>query len=53
MSITYQLLAEERRTHSGLQIQHQKVTLSLADTKTQVTTGNYKVENYDKVKRCG
>ena len=51
----YQMLlkefSEEKQKHNKLQLQHQKLTLELADTKSQVHQGDYKIENYDIVKR--
>ena len=46
-----QALEEEKRVHAKLQIQHQKLALAYADTKSQVQNDNYKIENYDRVKR--
>ncbi|KAI0240865.1 Progesterone-induced-blocking factor 1 [Lamellibrachia satsuma] len=44
-------LEEEKRVHAQLQIQHQKLALAHADVKSQVQNDNYKIENYDRVKR--
>lgn len=41
---------EERRNCSELQIRCQRLTLELADTKQQIHQGDYRQENYDKVK---
>ena len=46
-----QALEEEKRVHAQLQIQHQKLALAYADVKSQVQNDNYKIENYDRVKR--
>ena len=43
-------LDDERQNHGELRVKYQKLTLDHADTKTQVKTDNYKVENYDRVK---
>ena len=48
---TLQSLDKERAEHHTLQITQQKTALSLADVKTEVQMGNYKIENYDRVKR--
>ncbi|XP_066516109.1 progesterone-induced-blocking factor 1 isoform X2 [Hoplias malabaricus] len=42
---------EERRARSELEIRCQRVTLDLADTKQLIQEGDYKRQNYDKVKR--
>ncbi|XP_059410227.1 progesterone-induced-blocking factor 1 isoform X1 [Carassius carassius] len=42
---------EERRARSELEIRCQRVTLELADTKKLIQEGDYKRENYDKIKR--
>uniref|UniRef100_A0AAR2M0T8 Progesterone immunomodulatory binding factor 1 n=1 Tax=Pygocentrus nattereri TaxID=42514 RepID=A0AAR2M0T8_PYGNA len=42
---------EERRARSELEIRCQRVTLELADTKQLIQEGDYKRQNYDKVKR--
>uniref|UniRef100_A0A8C1GA24 Progesterone immunomodulatory binding factor 1 n=1 Tax=Cyprinus carpio TaxID=7962 RepID=A0A8C1GA24_CYPCA len=42
---------EERRARSELEIRCQRVTLELADTKQLIQEGDYKRENYDKIKR--
>lgn len=41
---------EERRARSELEIRCQKLTLELADTKLLIQEGDYKHENYDKIK---
>lgn len=41
---------EERQAHAELRVRYQKMSLEYADTKTQVKTDDYKVENYNKVK---
>uniref|UniRef100_A0A8C5LYF7 Progesterone immunomodulatory binding factor 1 n=1 Tax=Leptobrachium leishanense TaxID=445787 RepID=A0A8C5LYF7_9ANUR len=41
---------EERRCRSELEIRCQRLTLQLADTKQLILQGDYKLENYDKVK---
>ncbi|XP_039601271.1 progesterone-induced-blocking factor 1 [Polypterus senegalus] len=41
---------EERRIRSDLDIRTQRLTLELADTKQQIQQGDYKRENYDKLK---
>lgn len=41
---------EERQAHAELRVRYQKMTLDFADTKTQVKTDDYKVENYNRVK---
>ncbi|KAM8976481.1 progesterone-induced-blocking factor 1 [Pelodytes ibericus] len=41
---------EERRCRSDLEIRCQRLTLQLADTKQLIQQGDYKLENYDKVK---
>uniref|UniRef100_A0A671MVU8 Progesterone-induced-blocking factor 1-like n=1 Tax=Sinocyclocheilus anshuiensis TaxID=1608454 RepID=A0A671MVU8_9TELE len=47
-SLSYE---EERRARSELEIRCQRVTLELADTKQLIQEGDYKRENYDKIKR--
>ncbi|KAJ8253391.1 hypothetical protein GJAV_G00212410 [Gymnothorax javanicus] len=42
---------EERRMRSELEIRSQRLTLELADTKQLIQEGDYKRQNYDKVKR--
>ncbi|XP_062865690.1 progesterone-induced-blocking factor 1 isoform X2 [Trichomycterus rosablanca] len=42
---------EERRARSELEIRCQRLTLELADTKQLIQEGDYKRQNYDKVKR--
>ncbi|KAI1899591.1 hypothetical protein AGOR_G00063370 [Albula goreensis] len=42
---------EERRIRSELEIRSQRLTLELADTKQLIQEGDYKRENYGKVKR--
>ncbi|XP_061223737.1 progesterone-induced-blocking factor 1 isoform X2 [Neopsephotus bourkii] len=42
---------DERRTRSELEIRCQRLTLELADTKQMIQQGDYRQENYDKVKR--
>uniref|UniRef100_A0A673MS48 Progesterone immunomodulatory binding factor 1 n=1 Tax=Sinocyclocheilus rhinocerous TaxID=307959 RepID=A0A673MS48_9TELE len=42
---------EERRARSELEIRCQRLTLELADTKQLIQEGDYKRENYDKIKR--
>ncbi|XP_016109298.1 progesterone-induced-blocking factor 1-like [Sinocyclocheilus grahami] len=42
---------EERRARSELEIRCQRVMLELADTKQLIQEGDYKRENYDKIKR--
>uniref|UniRef100_W5MZY0 Progesterone immunomodulatory binding factor 1 n=1 Tax=Lepisosteus oculatus TaxID=7918 RepID=W5MZY0_LEPOC len=42
---------EERRMRSELEIRSQRLALELADTKQLIQQGDYKRENYDKVKR--
>ncbi|KAM4795981.1 progesterone-induced-blocking factor 1 [Rhinophrynus dorsalis] len=41
---------EERKCRSELEIRCQRLTLQLADTKQLIIQGDYKLENYDKVK---
>ncbi|XP_064413791.1 progesterone-induced-blocking factor 1 [Latimeria chalumnae] len=41
---------EERRVRSELEIRCQRLTLEVADTKQLIQQGDYKRENYDKVK---
>ncbi|XP_061301260.1 progesterone-induced-blocking factor 1 isoform X1 [Pezoporus flaviventris] len=41
---------DERRTRSELEIRCQRLTLELADTKQMIQQGDYRQENYDKVK---
>uniref|UniRef100_A0A672M4C1 Progesterone-induced-blocking factor 1-like n=1 Tax=Sinocyclocheilus grahami TaxID=75366 RepID=A0A672M4C1_SINGR len=45
------LYEEERRARSELEIRCQRVMLELADTKQLIQEGDYKRENYDKIKR--
>uniref|UniRef100_A0A8B9KUG9 Progesterone immunomodulatory binding factor 1 n=1 Tax=Astyanax mexicanus TaxID=7994 RepID=A0A8B9KUG9_ASTMX len=42
---------DERRARSELEIRCQRVTLELADTKQLIQEGDYKRQNYDKIKR--
>ncbi|XP_048657202.1 progesterone-induced-blocking factor 1 [Marmota marmota marmota] len=44
---------EDRRNYSELQIRCQRLALELADTKQLIQQGDYRQENYDKVKRIG
>uniref|UniRef100_A0A8C4UIW5 Progesterone immunomodulatory binding factor 1 n=1 Tax=Falco tinnunculus TaxID=100819 RepID=A0A8C4UIW5_FALTI len=41
---------EERRNRSELEVRCQRLTLELADTKQMIQQGDYRQENYDKVK---
>ncbi|KAF1506380.1 Progesterone-induced-blocking factor 1, partial [Megadyptes antipodes antipodes] len=41
---------DERRNRSELEVRCQRLTLELADTKQMIQRGNYRQENYDKVK---
>lgn len=36
-----------------MEIRCQRLTLEFADTKQLIQEGDYKRENYDKIKRCG
>ncbi|XP_074649605.1 progesterone-induced-blocking factor 1-like [Tubulanus polymorphus] len=47
----HQNLHQERKLYSELQTEHQKLTLELADTKSQVQYGDFRIENYDQVKQ--
>lgn len=40
----------ERRNRSELEVRCQRLTLELADTKQMIHQGDYRQENYDKVK---
>ncbi|XP_024067785.2 progesterone-induced-blocking factor 1 [Terrapene carolina triunguis] len=42
---------DERRSRSELEVRCQRLTLELADTKQMIQQGDYRQENYDKVKR--
>uniref|UniRef100_A0A452GGK4 Uncharacterized protein n=1 Tax=Gopherus agassizii TaxID=38772 RepID=A0A452GGK4_9SAUR len=42
---------DERRSRSELEVRCQRLTLELADTKRMIQQGDYRQENYDKVKR--
>ncbi|NXI78705.1 PIBF1 factor, partial [Rhipidura dahli] len=42
---------DERRSRSELEVRCQRLTLELADTKQLIQQGDYRQENYDKVKR--
>ncbi|XP_057187374.1 progesterone-induced-blocking factor 1 [Triplophysa rosa] len=42
---------EERRARSELEIRCQRLTLEISDTKQFIQEGDYKRENYDKIKR--
>uniref|UniRef100_A0A8C1V040 Progesterone immunomodulatory binding factor 1 n=1 Tax=Cyprinus carpio TaxID=7962 RepID=A0A8C1V040_CYPCA len=46
-----QLYEEERRARSELEIRCQRLALELADTKQLIQDGDYKRENYKKIKR--
>ncbi|POI24196.1 hypothetical protein CIB84_012056, partial [Bambusicola thoracicus] len=41
---------DERRSRSELEVKCQRLTLELADTKQMIQQGDYRQENYDKVK---
>ncbi|XP_040396395.1 progesterone-induced-blocking factor 1 [Cygnus olor] len=41
---------DERRSRSELEVRCQRLTLELADTKQMIQQGDYRQENYDKVK---
>ncbi|XP_069858959.1 progesterone-induced-blocking factor 1 isoform X1 [Dipodomys merriami] len=41
---------EDKRHYSDLQVRCQRLTLELADTKQRIQHGDYRQENYDKVK---
>ncbi|KAM9172155.1 progesterone-induced-blocking factor 1 isoform 1-T1 [Pangshura tecta] len=42
---------DERRSRSELEVRCQRLTLELADTKQMIQQGDYRQENYDKIKR--
>ncbi|CAM2096267.1 progesterone-induced-blocking factor 1 isoform X1 [Caretta caretta] len=42
---------DERRSRSELEVRCQRLTLELADTKQMIQQGDFRQENYDKVKR--
>ncbi|KAL5012861.1 hypothetical protein ScPMuIL_011412 [Solemya velum] len=44
-------LDEERQAHGELRVKYQKLVIEFAETKSQVKTDDYKVENYSKVKQ--
>lgn len=46
-----QTYEEDRRNYSELQIRCQRLALELADTKQLIQQGDYRQENYGKVKR--
>lgn len=50
-SFDLQTYEEARRNHSELLTRCQRLALELADTKQLVQQGDYRQENYDKVKR--
>jgi progesterone-induced-blocking factor 1 len=50
-SFDLQTYEEDRRNNAELLIRCQRLTLELADTKQLVQQGDYRQENYDKVKR--
>lgn len=43
---------EERRLRSDLELRTQRLTLELADTKQHIQDGDFRRENYPKIKRC-
>lgn len=42
---------EEKKNHLQIDTKHQRLMLAFADVKGQVQHGDFKIENYDKVKR--
>jgi hypothetical protein len=43
-------LATEKETRSQVEIKHQRMSLAYADLKSQIQHGDFKLENYDRVK---
>ena len=46
----FQELEHVKQTMAALDLRHQKLSLAYADTKQLVKQGDYKIENYDRVK---
>ncbi|ELU12770.1 hypothetical protein CAPTEDRAFT_192595 [Capitella teleta] len=44
-------LEDTKHKLSDLEMKHQRLTLAFADMKTQVKAGDFKIENYDRVKK--
>lgn len=49
--MSIQSYEDERRARSELEVRSQRLALELADTKQLIQEGDYKRQNYDKVKR--
>jgi len=47
-----QELSAEKEQKSQLEMQHHRLNLAYADLKSQIQHGDYKIENYDRVKTC-
>ena len=47
-----QALEQEQRVHADLKNKFQRLSLNFAETKQLVKTGDYKVENFDRIQRC-
>ena len=45
------MLDDKTKELNDVNLRYQKAALELADTKTLVQHGDYKIENYDRVKR--
>ena len=43
-------LSAEKEKNSQLEMRHHRVNLAYADVKSQIQHGDYKIENYDRVK---
>jgi len=43
-------LSAEKEKMSQLEMQHHRVNIAYADVKSQIQHGDYKIENYDRVK---
>jgi len=47
-----QELSAEKELKSQLEMQHHRLNLAHADVKSQIQHGDYKIENYNRVKTC-
>ena len=45
-----QELTAEKEARAQMELKHGRLGLAYADVKAQVQTGDYKIENYDRVK---
>lgn len=40
-----------KEKHSELEVRHARLSASYADVRSQIQQGDYKIDNYDRVKR--